>query len=417
MPLTGKICYSLHMEISIVSTPSGTVTSPSGFFAGATSAGIKQNPAGAPDLGIIFSEVPCTAAAVFTRNKIKAAPVMLSRKRLRDSRTQAIVINSGNANACTGRRGYQDAVKVTELAATGLGISPEDVVVASTGLIGTRLPMKRIEASLNRIILSRDGGQELARAIMTTDTIPKATAVTVEVGTDRFSIGGIAKGSGMLHPDLATMLCFLTTDAAMEATFLKTALCRAVDGSFNMLSVDSDTSTNDMVLLMANGLAGNRPINVGSVLAAPFQEALEQVCVFLTKCLARDGEGASRLLEITVNGATSLPQAKRAARTVVSSPLVKAAVHGHDPNWGRILAAVGRSGARVVTSKLDLDIGGTPVVRSGLPVRANQHRLERLLSGPEVSIILNLNLGAASATAWGCDLSEEYVRINSDYTT
>lgn len=405
------------MKASVVFTPSGTVSSPDGFFAGATSAGIKHKPGGALDLGIIFSETPCTAAAVFTRNRIKAAPVMLSRKRLRDGRAQAIVINSGNANACTGRRGYRDAFRVTELAATGLGISPEDVLIASTGLIGTRLPMKRIEASLDRIILSKEGGQELARAIMTTDTVPKATALTVEAGTGQFTIGGIAKGSGMLHPDLATMLCFLTTDAAVEATFLKTALRRVVDSSFNMLSIDGDTSTNDMVLLMANGLAGNAPINAVSDLASPFQEALAQVCVFLTKCLARDGEGASRLLEITVSGATGLSQARRVARTVVSSPLVKSAVHGHDPNWGRILAAAGRSGARVVASKLDLDIGDTPVVRKGLPVRANQRRLERLLGGPKVSIALNLNLGAASAIAWGCDLSEEYVRINSDYTT
>lgn len=405
------------MKAPIVFIPSGSVTSPKGFFAGATSAGIKKESGNALDLGIIFSEVPCTAAAVFTRNRIKAAPVTLSRKRLQNSRAQAAVINSGNANACTGRRGYRDAVKITELSATGLGISPEDVLAASTGLIGIRLPMKRIQESLNRIILQRDGGPELARAIMTTDTVPKATAVTVEAGENRFTIGGIAKGSGMLHPDLATMLCFLTTDAAVEAAFLKLALRRAVDSSFNMVSVDSDTSTNDMVLLMANSLAGNKLIDAESELAVLFQQALEQVCVFLAKCLARDGEGASRLIEITVSGAPSLPQARRVARTVVSSPLVKTAVHGHDPNWGRIVAAVGRSGASITATKLDLDIGDNPVVRNGLPVKASQRRLERLLSRQEVPIAINLNKGSASATAWGCDLSKEYVRINSDYTT
>jgi glutamate N-acetyltransferase/amino-acid N-acetyltransferase len=404
------------MEVSFTDIPSGSVTSPEGFFAGATAAGIKQGP-NQPDLGILFSETPCAAGAVFTRNKIKAAPVLLSRTRLRDGRAQAAIINSGNANACTGRRGYRDAVRVTELTAASLGIPPEDVVAASTGLIGARLPLEKIQDSLDKIVLSRDGGNQLARAIMTTDTVPKATAVTVETATGNFVIGGIAKGSGMLHPDLATMLGFITTDAAVDGNFLKLALRRAVDGSFNMVSVDSDTSTNDTVLIMANGLAGNPPIDASSELASPFQQALERVCTFLAKCLARDGEGASQLIEVRVSGARSLLQARRAARTVVSSPLVKTAVHGHDPNWGRILAAVGRSGASLSPSKVDLDIGDMEVVRAGLPVSLHQERLERLLNRPEVLVNINLNVGTCGATAWGCDLSEEYVHFNSDYTT
>jgi glutamate N-acetyltransferase/amino-acid N-acetyltransferase len=404
------------MEASITDIPSGSVTSPEGFFAGATAAGIKQGP-NQPDLGILFSETPCTAAAVFTRNKIKAAPVLLSRTRLRDGRAQAAIINSGNANACTGRRGYRDAVRITELTAASLGISPEDVVTASTGLIGARLPLEKIQDSLDRIVLSRDGGNQLARAIMTTDTVPKATAVTVETATGNFVIGGIAKGSGMLHPDLATMLGFITTDTAIDGDFLKLSLRRAVDGSFNMVSVDSDTSTNDTVLIMANGLAGNPPIDASSELAVPFQQALDRVCIFLAKCLARDGEGASQLIEVRVSGARSLLQARRAARTVVSSPLVKTAVHGHDPNWGRILAAVGRSGASLSPSKIDLDIGDMEVVRAGLPVSLHQERLERLLNRPEVLVNIDLNVGTCGAIAWGCDLSEEYVRFNSDYTT
>lgn len=413
------MCYIFLMDVdaAITDIPSGSVTSPEGFFAGATSAGIKRETAGSLDLGIIFSETPCKAAAVFTRNKVKAAPVSLSRKRIQDGRAQAVVINSGNANACTGPRGYRDAVEITQLTAAGLGISHEDVLMASTGVIGVRLPVKKVRDNLDNVILSRDGGLELARAIMTTDTVHKATAVTVEAGQDRFTIGGIAKGSGMLHPNMGTMLCFLTTDAAADKDFLKTALRRAADCSFNMVSVDGDTSTNDTVILMANGRAGNRPIDADSDLALTFQQALEKVCIFLAKSLARDGEGATRFIEVSVNGARSLAQARRAARTVVSSPLVKTAVHGHDPNWGRILAAVGRSGASVSPSRIDLDIGGEAVVRGGLPVRVNQRRLERILSRPEVLFSIDLKLGTASATAWGCDLSAEYVRINADYTT
>ena len=413
------MCYIFLMDVdaAITDIPSGSVTSPEGFFAGATCAGIKRETAGSLDLGIIFSEKPCSAAAMLTRNKVKAAPVLLCRKRLRGGQAQAVVINSGNANACTGRRGYRDAVEITQRTAAGLGISDENVLMASTGVIGIRLPAKKIRDNLDNVILSRDGGLELARAIMTTDTFPKATAVTVEDGQDKFTIGGIAKGSGMLHPNMGTMLCFITTDAAADKDFLKTALRRAVDNSFNMVSVDGDTSTNDTVIIMANGLAGNRPIDAGSALAVPFQQALEKVCTFLAKSLARDGEGATRLIEVKVNGARSLAQARKAARTVVNSPLVKTAVHGHDPNWGRIMAAVGRSGASVSPSRLDLDIGGEAVVRGGLPVRTSQRRLERILSRPEVIFSIDLNLGTAGATAWGCDLSSEYVRINADYTT
>ena len=321
-----------------------------------------------------------------------------------------MVVNSGCANAFTGKQGLKNAAEMAKLTAEGLGMLPEDVLVASTGVIGVPLPMKQIRMSIDQIILSRDGGHELARAMMTTDTLAKETAVKVRVGDSEFTIGGVAKGSGMIHPDLATMLCFLTTDAAVEKDFLQKALKKAVDVSFNMISIDGDTSPNDMVLLMANGMAGSAP-------AEAFEQGLEQVCVYLAKCIARDGEGATKLIEVTVNGAVSLAQARLAARTVVSSSLVKAAVHGADPNWGRVVAAVGRSGAEVEESKLDLYIGEIPVVKAGKALASSKRSIIRLLEGKEVSLSLNLNLGSGKATAWGCDLSEEYVTINSQYMT
>jgi len=405
------------MEAKIEFVPSGTITSPQGFRAGTTYAGIKEKTKNSLDLGILFSEMPCVAAALFTTNRIKAAPIVLSQQRLQSGRARAVVVNSGCANACTGEQGLADAAEVTELTARSLGVPPEDILVASTGVIGKRLPVERVRANIDRIVLSRDGGHELARAIMTTDTVPKETAVRARIGDSQFITGGIAKGAGMIHPNLATMLSFLTTDAAVEIDFLRSALRKAVDASFNMISIDGDTSPNDMVLIMANGLAKNKPISAKSRQADVFQQVLDQVCVYLAKCIARDGEGASKLIEVTVSGAPSVAEARLAARTVVSSPLVKAAVHGNDPNWGRILAAVGRSGVEVMESKIELSIGKIGVIREGHPLPFNQEELAKALNNSEVLISLNLNLGTAAATAWGCDLSEEYVTINSQYTT
>jgi len=405
------------MEAKIDFIPGGTVTSPEGFYAGATSAGIKKRDTDRLDLGILFSEVPCVAAALFTTNRVKAAPVVLSRRRLRQGRALAVVVNSGCANAFTGEKGLKDAARMAKLAAEGIGILPEDVLVASTGVIGKRLPMRRIGARIDRIILSSDGGHDLAKAIMTTDTVPKEVAVAVGADRGEFTIGGIAKGSGMIHPNLATLLCLLATDAAVEPDFLKLALKRAGDVSFNMVSIDGDTSPNDMVLLMANGLAGGEVISEGSEYAGAFQQALEGVCVSLARSIAADGEGAGRLIEITVSGAATLAEARLAARTVVSSPLVKTAVHGSDPNWGRIMAAVGRSGAKVVESKVDLYLGDVCLVGEGKPLPFSRRSAARVLRGKEVRLSLNLNLGTGTATAWGCDLTPEYVAINSEYTT
>lgn len=396
---------------------SGTVTSPQGFHAGATCAGIKKEADDVLDLGILFSETPCVAAALFTTNRIKAAPVVLCQQRLQTGRASVLVANSGCANAFTGKEGLADAAEMADLAAKNLGISPEEILVASTGVIGRRLPMERIRDGIRQIVLSKDGGHELVRAIMTTDTMDKETAVVIRSGEDEFIIGGIVKGSGMIHPDLATMLCFLTTDAALDIDFLKVALRKAVDVSFNLVSIDGDTSTNDMVLIMANGRAGNKIISADSPDAGAFQQGLDQVCISLAKSMARDGEGATKLIEVTVSGAASVADARLAARTIVSSPLVKSAVHGNDPNWGRIMAAAGRSGAEVVESKIDLCLGDICLVKAGKPLPFSEPGVVGLLSRSEVSISLQLNLGTAKATAWGCDLSEEYVIINSQYTT
>ncbi|MBA7667285.1 Arginine biosynthesis bifunctional protein ArgJ [subsurface metagenome] len=357
------------------------------------------------------------AAALFTTNRIKAAPVVLSQQRLQSGRAVVVVVNSGCANAFTGEQGLADAAEMAQLAADNVGVSPEDVLVASTGVIGQRLPMELIKTGIEQITASRDGGGKLARAMMTTDTVPKEAAIAVSVGDIEFAIGGVAKGSGMIHPDLATLLCFLTTDAAVDIDFLRLSLRKAADISFNMVSIDGDTSPNDMMLIMANGLRGNKPISPGSSQADAFQQALDRLCIYLAKGVARDGEGATKLIEVTVAGAPSAAEARLAARAVVGSPLVKAAIHGGDPNWGRIVAAVGRSGVEVVESKLGLYIGDVCVVKAGCPLPFDKKEIVKVLGGSEVPINLQLNLGTATATAWGCDLSEEYVTINSQYTT
>ena len=401
------------MEAKTEFIPSGSVTSPEGFQAGATCAGIKKTDV--LDLAILSSEVSCATAGLFTTNRVKAAPVVFCQQQLRSGRARAVVINSGCANACTGEQGLADAAEMAGLAAEVVGASPEEILVASTGVIGQPLPMDFLRARMNQIALSKGGGHELAIAIMTTDTVPKEAAVRVD-GSEVI-IGGVAKGAGMIHPDMATLLCFLTTDANVDLAFLKSALRQAAEVSFNMISIDSDTSTNDTILLMANGLSGAEPVSQGSQQADVFQQALNQLCIHLAKAIARDGEGATKLIEVVVNGAPGPAEARLAARTVVSSPLVKSAIHGNDPNWGRVLVAVGRSGVEVIEEKLDLYIGDICLVKSGHPLRFDEEVAVKTLDKSEVAIIVNLNLGNASATAWGCDLSEEYVTINSQYTT
>jgi glutamate N-acetyltransferase/amino-acid N-acetyltransferase len=397
--------------------PNGTVTSAPGFQAGACYCGIKSQGQGALDLGILFSEVPCVAAGVFTTNKVRAAPVVLSQRRLAGGGAQAIVVNSGCANACTGDQGMADSVEMADLAARQLGVPGEAVLVASTGVIGVSLPMQHVKTGIGNVVLSREGGHQLARAIMTTDTFPKEIAAGLTIDDREVTIGGVAKGAGMIYPDMATLLCFITTDAALELGMAQAALRQAVDESFNMISVDRDTSTNDTVLLLANGLAGNEPLQAGSRESALFQRALQEVCTHLAKSVARDGEGATRLFEVSVNGALTSMEARLAARAVASSPLVKAALHGSDPNWGRIVAALGRSGAEVELARMDLYLNGLCLLENGCPRPFDQAEARNVLSGAETSIRVCLNLGEEAATAWGCDLSEEYVTINSEYVT
>ncbi len=403
------------MITDLTTISSGTITTPRGFQAGAVKAGIKRS--NELDLAVLYSEKPCTAAGVFTTNAIKAAPVILSQRHIADGRAQAVVVNSGCANACTGDSGMADAIEVVTLVSRRLGLSVEDILIASTGVIGVLLPMGKIRDAIAMIDFSDSGGTDMARAIMTTDTFIKETAVLVEFDTGKFTIGGVAKGAGMIHPNMATMLCFLTTDAHVDAEFLRLSLQLAVEKSFNMVTIDGDTSPSDMAVILANGSASDTLISEAN--GKVFQEALSDVCLYLAKCTARDGEGATKLIEVIVDGAVSNSEARLAARTVAGSPLVKAAIHGNDPNWGRIVAALGRSGASVIEGKLDLYLCSVCLMNHGYPMDFNKEELSSRLanSSREVCIELYLNLGYGKAKAWGCDLSEEYVTINSAYTT
>jgi glutamate N-acetyltransferase/amino-acid N-acetyltransferase len=389
----------------------GTITSPKGFFAGAAAAEIKYK--GRLDLGILYSELPCAAAGRFTKNRIKAAPVLWCQQRVASGKAQAVIINAGCANACTGAQGVKDAKAMARVAAKKVGIPADSVLVASTGVIGRKLPMDRIEAGVAKIKMSATGGHELARAIMTTDTHPKEIAVACE--EYGFTIAGIAKGAGMIHPDMATMLAFLATDADIDKRLLDRFLGEAVDASLNMITVDGDTSTNDTVLILANGTGG--AVKAGTKAAEAFEKALLKVCTYLARSIAADGEGATRLIEVTVSGAQSLADARIAARTIVGSPLVKTAVHGRDPNWGRVIAALGRSGVEFNPMKVDLYLAKMQLMSSGEPVPFDEKAASVVMGKDEVKVRVSLNGGNHSATAWGCDLSAEYVSINSDYTT
>jgi len=412
--IDGASLFLLYLNLMFDLIPSGSITSASGFLAGAVYAGIKSKDE--LDLAILGSEVDCKAAGVFTTNQIRSAPVVLSLRHIAKGWAQAVVANAGCANACTGQQGLADAAEMAKLTAAKLDMPPQEVLVASTGVIGVPLPMDKIRAGIPRIKLTRKGGHAFRRAIMTTDTRPKEMAVRVDSRGGRFTIAGVAKGAGMIHPNMATMLCFITTDAVVSADFLHAALHEAVDCSFNMITVDGDTSPSDCALLLANGLAGNELVDFRN--GDAFQQALNTVCIHLARSIARDGEGATKLIEVTVEGAEDSVWARQAARTVASSPLVKAAIHGNDPNWGRIVAALGRSGARVREEKLDVHLSDVCVMRQGAPSHFDKAEMASALSNSDiVPIKLCLNLGDGRATAWGCDLSEEYVRINSAYST
>lgn len=392
----------------------GNITSVPGFLAGAVYSGIKTEKN--LDLAILYCETLCNVASVFTTNQIKAAPVILSKKHLSNNTAQAIVVNSGCANACLAEQGLTDATEMANLTATKLSTNIEDVLVASTGLIGSALPMKNIRVGIGEIVINQNGGHQFARAMMTTDMNPKEVAVEVGTGEFKYTIGGVTKGSGMIHPQMATMLCFISTNAVVDIDFLQIALNKAIESSFNLIDVDGDTSTNDCVFLLASGAVKNKCID--SATGEEFQNALNEVCIQLAKLMVRDAEGVTKFIEVTVEGAVSLSDAQLAARAICSSSLVKTAAYGNDPNWGRILVALGMTKIELVEAKLDIYIDDTCVFKQGHPVTFDKEKLRVLISNStDLRINVSLNLGMEIATAWGSDLSEEYVRINSAYST
>jgi glutamate N-acetyltransferase/amino-acid N-acetyltransferase len=396
----------------------GTITTAQGFKAGGTYVGIKTYSEDKMDMGLLLSDTPCAVAGVFTKSSLVSPSVTLNRETLAaGGPVRGLVVNSGIANAGVGEQGYIDAKEMAAVAAAGLGVKPEEVLVFSTGVIGVELPMTLIKKGVEEIKLVDDGGNKLARSMMTTDTRTKEAAVSVNVGGAEINICGVAKGSGMIHPNMATMLCFVATDAAVDQDYLRSILPDIADSTLNMLDIDGDTSTNDSLVVLANGAAGNTPLNAGSAGADSFRDALYEVLVQLTRQLAQDGEGASRLIVAEVRGARNLEDARMAARTITSSLLVKSAVYGADPNWGRLIMALGRSGAETIESKIDLYINGVCIMEAGRPVPFARDAVVALMRGDEVTFGVNLNLSGGQATAWGCDLTEEYVVINSAYTT
>lgn len=395
----------------------GSITTPKGFKAAGIKAGIKKS--GKEDVAIIYSTVPAAAAGVFTLNTMAAAPVVVSRKVADKGQASAIVVNSGCANACTGTQGLTDAGAMAALTAELLNIQADQVFVASTGIIGVNLPMEKLNAGIKKAVaeLSEEGGVKAGQAILTTDTFPKSCAYELTLGGVSVKIAGIAKGSGMIHPNMATMLGFITTDAAISAPLLKQALTDAVNVSFNMISVDGDTSTNDMVSVLANGAAGNPLIDSMNDDYQAFAAVLKQVCTELAQLVARDGEGATKFLELTVTGAASFAEAKQAAMAIAKSPLVKTAFFGQDPNWGRIICAVGYSGAQVVPEKTTMAIGGIPIVKQGMGTSYDEQALRAVMAEHDIKVTVDLGVGEAQATVWSCDFSYEYVKINGEYHT
>ncbi len=400
--------------------PAG-VLAPKGWRAGATFCGLKTYGDGKLDLGLLVSSAPCAAAGVYTTSLVRAAPVLLDAEVTGRGQAQAVIYNAGIANACTGEQGMRDAITMQHLAGEKLGLPPELVLVTSTGVIGHLLPMDKIEAGVAALELG-DGeaaGAQASFCIMTTDTRPKRAVARFMLDNKVCFIGGMGKGAGMIHPNMATMLCYLTTDVAATPQYLQGLLSELVQDSFNMITVDGDTSTNDSVLLLANGLAGTAVLGDGAPAEHEriFKAALQEVMIYLAKEIARDGEGATKLMEIWVRGAQSKAEARLAGRTIAGSMLTKSAVFGGDPNWGRIIAAAGRSGAQFDPAKTDIYIGELPLMLAGTPQPFDKPTAQAALAGPLVYITVDLHAGEAEAVGWGCDLTQEYVVINSEYET
>jgi len=400
----------------------GGVTAAKGFLASGMHVGIRKNKE-KKDLALVWSERMCAAAAVYTTNKVKGQPLIVTREHLSDGKAQAIIVNSGNANTCTGEAGIAAAKRMAALVAERLPVKPEDVVVASTGVIGQLLDVSVIEAGMDSLVagLSKAGYLDAREAIMTTDTVKKELAVQFELKGKTVTIGAMAKGSGMIHPNMATMLSFITTDCAIDQGLLQKALSASVRRSYNRVSVDGDTSTNDMVVILANGMAENPIITSADDDYQEFYEALDWLNIQMARAIARDGEGATKLIECVVEGASDEEKAEQLAKGVICSSLVKTAFFGADANWGRILCALGYTRNDFDPGKVDVSFesasGYISVCKNGAPLPFNEEKAKKILSYQEVTVYVDLHEGDAQATAWGCDLSYEYVRINGDYRT
>jgi glutamate N-acetyltransferase/amino-acid N-acetyltransferase len=408
---------SLKGGFFVIKQIEGGVTAAGGFLAGGLTCGIKKDQK--PDLAVVFSEFPAVAAGIFTTNKVQAAPVLLSKEHIKNGAARAIIANSGNANACNGPEGDRAALAMAEAAAAYLNIPVDSVLVASTGVIGALLPVEKIKTAFQcrPVFLSASGSPQAAQAIMTTDTFKKEAAVEMELGGVKVKIGGIAKGSGMIHPNMATLLGFITTDAAIDAMLLHQALLSAGERSFNRVTIDGDTSTNDTLFILANGRAGNPEIRSENADFQIFCAGLEQVCLELAQMLARDGEGATKFVEIKVTGAATEADAVRIGKSIATSSLVKTALFGEDANWGRILAAVGYSGVDFQPERVAIYLGDLPVCSGGTSLVFDEAKAEAILKKKDLLITVDMGCGAANASVWTCDLSYDYVKINGSYRT
>jgi len=404
--------------MSKIKVVKGGITAPAGFKAAGVSCGIKKA-SGKKDVAVVFSEVPAKVTGVFTTNRMAAPSVHFSRCNTRNGISQAVVVNSGNANACTGYKGQEDAMTMIEKTAEALDIRPQDVIVASTGVIGVPLPIEKIEKGIVDAAssLNKKGNVDAAEAIMTTDTFSKEIAVQFEFRGKTVTVGGMAKGSGMIAPNMATMLAFLTTDINVCRTCLRAGLSEAVSKSFNMITVDGETSTNDMVVILANGKAGNEKLILGDDDYVIFEKALNYATTELAKMIVKDGEGMTKFIEVNVSKAKSSEDAKKAAMAIANSNLVKTAFFGEDANWGRIISAVGHSGAEIDSETIDIYFDDIQIVKNSVAVSFNENKVDEILKKNEIKLVVDLNIGKSQAKVWTTDLSYDYIKINASYRT
>ena len=395
----------------------GSVTTPKGFYADGLYCGVKKKKL---DLGAIYCEVPAASAACYTQHVVKAAPIYVTKESIaKEGKLRAVVVNSGNANACTGERGLEDAYKMRKAAAEHFSVQEHEVAVASTGVIGEFLPIDKICAGIGQLKVENtlEAARKFNEAILTTDTVEKHACFQVNIGGKTVTVGGTAKGSGMIHPNMATMLAFITTDANIASEHLQRALTYVINETFNRITVDGDTSTNDMVVVLASGLAENEPLTEAHPDWEAFVFALKQTCEMLAKKIARDGEGATKLVEVQVEGAKTDEEAGLVAKTIVRSNLVKTAIFGADANWGRIICAIGYSGAVIDPNTIDISIGPIQTMEKSRPLPFSEEEATKYMQGEEIVIYVDLNIGNGFGKAWGCDLSYDYVRINAEYRT